>query len=416
MVKRVCLISPGHVAFNPRLVKEADALSSAGFAVHVIAANNLKHLRLLDESILKEAAWSFELVGGGSGAIDFLRRGRTKVAKKLLGFSNSDSLRLHEWAHHSLTELLKTAAQRHRADLYIAHYIAALPAAHAAARQNDSIWGFDAEDYHLGEFEKDKLESIEARAVRKLENAYLPHARHFTGASDGIVAAYAGDYKMLSPNVVLNVFPRANAALGPTKMGRARPGPSIYWFSQTIGTNRGLECAVRAISRARSKPHLYLRGYLQSGIEDKLNDIARPLGAIDRIHYLPAALGADMESLASDHDIGLVAETGYTKNRDIALTNKLFSFLLAGVAVVASDTSAHRAIAEMCDAIVLFSIDSDVALAKVFDDLLLNPTALEKARLKSWTAGQNQFNWDLEQKKIIDAVRAHIGPPIDGYG
>src|SRR5271169_1403799 len=109
MVKRVCLISPGHVAFNPRLVKEADALSSAGFAVHVIAANNLKHLRPLDEPILQAAAWSFELVGGGSETLDFLRRGRTKAAKKMLELSNSENLRLYQWAQHSLTDLLKAA-------------------------------------------------------------------------------------------------------------------------------------------------------------------------------------------------------------------------------------------------------------------------------------------------------------------
>ena len=31
----ICLVSPGHVASNPRLVKEADALCAAGF--HVLA-------------------------------------------------------------------------------------------------------------------------------------------------------------------------------------------------------------------------------------------------------------------------------------------------------------------------------------------------------------------------------------------
>jgi glycosyltransferase involved in cell wall biosynthesis len=414
MVKRVCLISPGHVAFNPRLVKEANALVSAGYSVHVIAANNLKNLRPLDEPILRAANWSFELVGGDSTLLDFLRRGRSRIAKKMLALTNSESLLLHEWAHHSLTELLKAATRRHQADLYIAHYVAALPAAHFAARRYHSIWGFDAEDYHLGQFEHWERAGVAARAVGKIEAAYLPQAGHFTAASDGIAEAYARDYKILPPPVILNVFPRANAPLDPTKAGRARPGPSIYWFSQTIGINRGLECAISAIAQARSQPHLYLRGFLQSGIKEKLDEIARPVGVADRVHYLPAALGADMERLASEYDIGLVAETGYTENNRIAVANKLFSFLLAGVPVVASDTKAHRGIAEVCNAVVLYPVDSSLALAKVFDDLLLNPEALEKARYESWEAGQHRYNWDFEQKKLIQAVSSRIGPPKNG--
>jgi glycosyltransferase involved in cell wall biosynthesis len=107
----------------------------------------------------------------------------------------------------------------------------------------------------------------------------------------------------------------------------------------------------------------------------------------------------------------LVAETCYTENRRIALTNKLFSFLLAGLPVVASDTPAHRALADTCGAIVLYPVDSSAELAKAFDDLLLNPEALRRARSESWAAGQDRYNWDLEQKKLIHAVSRHIGPP-----
>jgi len=38
MSARVCLVTTGQPACNPRLVKEADALAEAGFDVHVVAA------------------------------------------------------------------------------------------------------------------------------------------------------------------------------------------------------------------------------------------------------------------------------------------------------------------------------------------------------------------------------------------
>ena len=39
MSARICLVTTGQPACNPRLVKEADALVDAGFDVHVVAAD-----------------------------------------------------------------------------------------------------------------------------------------------------------------------------------------------------------------------------------------------------------------------------------------------------------------------------------------------------------------------------------------
>ena len=46
---------------------------------------------------------------------------------------------------------LHAAACAVPADLYIAHYVAALPAAGAAAQRHGALLGFDAEDFHSGE-------------------------------------------------------------------------------------------------------------------------------------------------------------------------------------------------------------------------------------------------------------------------
>ena len=43
--KTICLVTSGHVGSNPRLVKEADALVTAGAHVQVIAVDNY-HARI----------------------------------------------------------------------------------------------------------------------------------------------------------------------------------------------------------------------------------------------------------------------------------------------------------------------------------------------------------------------------------
>ena len=169
-----------------------------------------------------------------------------------------------EAAWHQVTPDLVKAARSVRADLYVAHYVAALPAAAQAARLHGTRYAFDAEDFHLG----DPPDGPEFDGIRRhawaIESAYLPGAAYVTAASPGIADAYARAYGIPVPTVVLNVFPRSHAPAAPTDRGSATPGPSVYWFSQTIGGDRGLECAARAIGLARSRPHLYLRGNPES--------------------------------------------------------------------------------------------------------------------------------------------------------
>ena len=45
---RICLVTPGHLSTNPRVVKEADALSESGHHVRVIAADYLRWARAAD--------------------------------------------------------------------------------------------------------------------------------------------------------------------------------------------------------------------------------------------------------------------------------------------------------------------------------------------------------------------------------
>ena len=119
---------------------------------------------------------------------------------------------------------------------------------------------------------------------------------------------------------------RANIPDGPSPRSTTSPGPSLYWFSQTIGPDRGLECAVRAIALADCKPHLYLRGFVSHAYRQRLVALARAMGVENRLHLLPPAPLEQMERLAAVYDVGLVAETGATPNRRIALTNKLFTY------------------------------------------------------------------------------------------
>jgi glycosyltransferase involved in cell wall biosynthesis len=312
-------------------------------------------------------------------------------------------------ASHPIGPDLLRAALDVRAHLYIAHYPAALPVAAIAAQRHQGRYAFDAEDFHLGDFRDGPEYDVQRQMLRAIEGRYLPGCSYVTAASPGIADAYVEAYGIARPTVVLNVFPRAQAACGPTPRGTAAPGPSVYWFSQTIGPDRGLECAVRAIDRARSRPHLYLRGTPAAGFLDHLRTIAAKVSAADRLHVLPPAAPSEMVRLAASYDLGLSGEPGHTANNRLALGNKLFTYLLGGVPAVMSDVPAHCAfVAEAGDAVRLYPVDNPVGLAAALDMLLGDPAALAAARTAAWRLGQEFFNWDVEQAKLLSCAAAAL--------
>lgn len=409
---RICLISPGHLATNPRLVKEADALTQAGHAVTVVAADYLAWAREAGRSF-DTRAWRIAApVPFGPDAR--LSRRLRQVAHHRLGRSifrfglRSDRI-LTMACHPAAPELAATAANID-ADLYVAHYTAALPAAAMAARKRRARYAFDAEDFHPGELAPNGRSALDLRLIGAIEQKWLPGCAYVTAASPGIADAYAQHYGIARPLVVLNVFPRAQAPSGPTPRGSSVPGPSIYWFSQTIGPNRGLEVAVRAISLAASRPHLYLRGHLRPNFVRELETLAQACGVGERLHLMELAPSDEMAHLAAGYDLGLSGEPGHSLNNRLALGNKLFTHLLAGLPIVASDVPAHQRIAaELGDAIRLYSAESAQSLADALDSYLMTGETLAHARATAFRLGQERFNWDLEQRVLLGCIERAAG-------
>jgi hypothetical protein len=129
----------------------------------------------------------------------------------------------------------------------------------------------------------------------------------------------------------------------------ARRDPStlrLYWFSQTIGPGRGLEETVIAAGRAGIAAELALRGRTQNGYLRTLQSLAAAHAPrLSVVHHPPASPDA-MVDLARSHDVGLAQEVMAVPNRRLCLTNKAFTYMLAGLAVAMSDTPGQHALGQ----------------------------------------------------------------------
>src|SRR5258705_3584308 len=99
-----------------------------------------------------------------------------------------------------------------------------------------------------------------------------------------------------------------------------------------------------ALGRAGVPAELVLLGRAQSGYVTGLRRLAKshaPRVAV--IHQMPAAPDAMVES-ARGHDVGLALDYGEPLNRDLCITNKALTYILAGVPVAMADTPGQHAL------------------------------------------------------------------------
>lgn len=403
-VKSICSVSPANISDNPRLVKELQTIERLKYKGSAVVGMHGGAGISFDSEVGSSLA--SEIVGipfgPGAGVSRRLSQVPARIASRaLLRLSSLDFQVLVERGFHDVVPGLTRAAVARKADLYIAHYVAALPAAARAAARHGARYAFDAEDFHPGDLPDTPENRLQNRLIKAIEARYLPGAAFVTAAAPLIADAYASTYGIPRPTVVLNVFPRSHAPTGPTPRGSATPGPSLYWFSRTVGPRRGLEVAVEGIARAASRPHLYLRGRPEQGYQAKLLAHAQSLGVADHLHFLEPVSPFELERLGGQYDLGFCGELDVTVNRGIALTNKLFSYLLSGLPVIASDIAAHRDIQpRIGEAMVNFDMRDPGALAAAIDGYLLNPDRLASARAHAWRLGQDRFNWETEQESL----------------
>jgi hypothetical protein len=402
---RICLVSPSHAAANPRLIKEANALQAAGYAVHVVAGWYYPPLDQYDWEIYSRASWDRTVVHYVTGPRILFGKLLRTLARRRIRSDSRPSVPYAIRAVHAASAMLARAAQRVPADLYIGHMLPGLYAAAKAARTHRAAYAFDAEDFHSEETEFVIRHPALATSIRTVEAALLPGARFVTAASPLIGRAYAEKYGIEEPTTLLNTFPLSEAPGAPPPNAPAAEHPRLYWFSQTLGPGRGLEPLIATLGRMTRVCALHLRGTPTPGYVDDLRRQASGAGFRGELHFHPLAEPEAMPRLAAGYDLGLSLEQMQPRNRDLCLTNKIFTYLLAGLPVGLTPTSAQRQLAaELGDAALLLDLANPVAASHVLDTYFAHPARQSTARAAAWQLGRSRYNWEYEQQALVGVV------------
>ena len=301
-------------------------------------------------------------------------------------------------AHHLITPVLEKEATAISADLYIGHCLASLLPTIVAANNNRGRVGFDAEDFHSGEAPNEGPGRLDNAIAEALQHRLLRRCDYLTASSPLIAEAYRTTYGV-DAVPVLNVFPLSEAVEPQPPSGR----PSFYWFSQTIGSGRGLEEFIEILRQTELDVRLDLRGHVAESYKRELKELVNcsPI----ELRFLPPDVPHSMVCNAAGYTAGLGLEANEPVNRNLCLTNKAFTYILAGTPVILSRTRAQDKLGgELGDACLMIDLGSPRESALTLTSWLANSDRQSKARVESFRLGRERFNWDREKDILLKQV------------
>lgn len=404
--KHVVLITSGQPATNPRLVKEADSLVANNYRVTVLYCYWNNWATEADRTFVGTRAWKAIRVAGTPAdhpvayrTTIFLQKIAINITK--VWFNNP----LRVYALSRATFPLVQASKQIKADFYLAHNLAALPAAVLAAKKYQVKAGFDAEDYHRAE-SRSGYPCLAFRLKVMLEDQYIPQLNYFTTSSAAIAELYQAHYQH-SPLVIRNLLPVQATSFREVPQSTSRT-LKLFWFSQTIGPDRGIELIIESLKHLRTSQYeLHLLGEPKPGYISKIYELAASHGIpAAKLHFhmpLPPQL---LYEYSCGFDIGLASEMAHCLNNDVALSNKLFTYIQAGLAVVLSDTKAQKAFYQQYPQIGrCYKKKCASHLGQSIQYYLDHDRELQRTKQANYTLGKETLNWERESVHFINKVR-----------
>jgi glycosyltransferase involved in cell wall biosynthesis len=230
---------------------------------------------------------------------------------------------------------------RLRPDVVHAHDAAMLLPGIVGARLTGARLVYDSHELATGVPYRD---GSWARFVAAIERLAVPRAALVVTVSDGIGERLQERYRLARrPTVVRNACALPSGA--PDGRLRRELGigdAGLVLHQGATARDRGGDVLVAAM-RDVPDAHLVLLGDEgEPGSADELRRLARVAGVAERVHFRPGVPLEHLLALTAEADVGVSLLQDTCENHRLALPNKVFEYVAAGVPVVTSDLPETR--------------------------------------------------------------------------
>ena len=387
---KVCFLHLDPVGDEPRIRRQADALHSAGYDVVAIGATGARS---------PKPAWR----------VVELELPRITGARRLLAMARQASSALGGsvalsayWSDRRRKAVLD-AALRERADVYIAREWRTLPIGVELCRQTGAGLAMDSPELSSEEREDSATWRRFFRPmIVAIEERYLREAQLVTAVSDGIGARLQECYGLEQTPTTVRNMPHYQ------EFEFREPGAVLeVVFHGVIAVSRGIEAVVGSVATWPDNVRLTLRGLSDGAYLEQLRQLAGD--GLDRIVFAPPVPMTELVTAAASADVGIFALPDYGRQMANALPNKLFEYIMAGLAVCVSDLPAMASVVDTwgCGVKIERPFGAEQVSAAIHRMVTSDIAAMKRSSLEA----ARELNWGRESERYLQVFAQAFGPP-----
>lgn len=397
-IKKIAIVTQSHLSRNPRVVKEAIALSKANYKVVIITSIYSQSLFEQDLTLIAKHNIEIKLVSKlyESGLINFVDRLKRKVGtlvKTHLGIENRFTL------GYGIGRYIRQCVKE-QADLYICHQELATYVGTKLLKKGFKV-GFDFEDWYAEDLLPSARKTRSLNLLKHTENYALNKGTFSYTTSQALANELASRYHCKTPGVIYNVFPKPTFAI--EKPITLNHKVKLFWFSQFIGAGRGLEEFITVLNQFKSNVELNLLGDINPDFKQQLRNL---LVEQHELNFHALVEPEKLPQQIASFDVGLALEKNHPPSRNLTITNKFFQYLQSGLPLITSQTAGQLEVfSKNKPGFLLSNTASQDAVA--LENWLTNENELNLAKNRAVELAA-QFNWENEEKKLITIVNQHI--------
>lgn len=263
---------------------------------------------------------------------------------------------------------------------------------------------YDSHEYFTGVPELESRPDIQ-RVWKKLENMLLPKISYMITVNDSIAGLYESEYgkKVIVVRNIPDYTPVAasvNADAFKELVGLPVEKKIVILQGSGINLDRGGEEAVLAMQFVENAILLIIGS---GDVIFRLKEMSKAINLKDKIIFKDKMPFEQMMQYTLIADIGLTLDKDTNINYRFSLPNKLFDYIHAGIAVLATDLVEVRKIVEAYQVGVVLKHLSPESLSERINYMLS-----DEIRLVQWKTNARkaalELTWFNEEKKIVTLI------------
>ena len=283
-------------------------------------------------------------------------------------------------------------------DFVIAKHWSALPVAIRLAEQTGATLIYDMVEISHAEYEENwKWRLIVRPVIAAIEARGFARAEKVLTIGEAAAAECQRHNNLDETPIVIRNVPDYFAA-----PDRPTSNEPIFLYHGLAFADRNLEELIESVKYWREGPRLVLRLTGKPSYLQDLKALASRHDVAHRIEFADPVVQSKVVQTAASADVGLCLFPTHSRQKQLAEPNKLFQYVMAGLAVLSSDLPNLSALVDRYGFGIARPAATVQEIARAVNDMTVD--SINQMRARSRQAAKT-LCWQSEQKKLLDILR-----------